>query len=79
MAGPVRNAPSIVRLAPATKSALGSRRQGGKATTVPEVGWGLPWPLTDRKTAGDILPHFLRAGQGLGGVHGKRRVTGESM
>ena len=37
----------------------------GKATTVPEVGRGLPCRLADRKTAGDAIGQFKKAEQAL--------------
>jgi hypothetical protein len=49
------------------------------AITVPEVGRGLPCPLTDRKTAGDATGPFKKAEQALETVHRKRRATGQSM
>ena len=51
----------MVRSADSAIEAMMHGQARGKATTVPEVGRGLPWRSTDRKTAGDILRHFMRA------------------
>ena len=71
--------PSMARSADSAIEAKTRWQARGKATTVPEVGCGLPCRLTDRKTAGDAIGQFKKAEQALETVHRKRRATGQSM
>ena len=71
--------PSIARSADSAIEAKTRWQARSKATTVPEVGRGLPCGLTVRKTAGDAIGQFTKAEQARETVHRKRRATAQSM